>query len=184
MTATSGWKPVAKLVEMAALHPATALPVGTHQSLPIPVPHAWGLWMAFLYGRAEIVKPREGLQLWPPSYVAFLRADTGEFHELRSVRPEGFGQRHDPDQPLGPYLTVPQRQTPEFLTSLVQLYQALDHLLPWLAARSISATATPERTQVVAEFQSLFSRVAEAPWLPYYHSVGRDFFSWLESSRR
>ena len=45
-------------------------PAGTHQSYPVPVPGLKGMNLAFLYGKAMVVKSGEGYQLWPPSHLA------------------------------------------------------------------------------------------------------------------
>jgi hypothetical protein len=135
--------------------------------------------MGFFYCRAEIVRPREGLQLWPPNYVAFLNAGTGKFEQLKAVTPKDFDQRHDQDKPMGAYLTLPERLDAEFLTMQVRWYQAYDELLPAFMAGLVDLG--PPIQQNVAEFKALFPKVTEAPLLPYYEALGREFFGWLQA---
>jgi len=168
---------VVQLTTVARVYPAGALPAGTHQSYPIPLPDPKGLRMAFFFCRAEIVTPRAGLQLWPPSYVAFLNARTGKFQELRAVTPKEYGQRHAEDKPMGPYLTLPERMAPEFLTAQVRWCQAYDEIIPAFLAGLVKPA--PEVRQSVAEFRALFPQVTEPPLLPYYQALGKEFFGWL-----
>jgi hypothetical protein len=170
---------VVRLIQQARLYVLGALPTGIHQSYPVPVRDPKGIRLAFFYGHAEILKPGEGFQLWPPTYVALLHPETAKLQELRAIAPKDFGQRHAQDQPLGAYLTMPERMQAEFLTKQVRWYQAYDVLLPLFAARS--PRVPPEGKQALAEFNELFPQVTEAPLLPYYQTVGKEFFAWLKA---
>lgn len=177
----SAVRSVVTLVETARLHPAGALPLGTHQSYPIPVPDPKGLRVAFLYCRAEIVEAKQGLQLWPPSYVAFLEARTGRFERLATLTADDRGQDRPADRPLGSYLTLAERMTDTFLTQQVRLYQAYDDLLPAFAARP--GDVPPEVVRSILEFEQLFPRVTEGPLLPHYQVIGKEFFAWLRRTK-
>jgi len=180
------WK-VVKLIEQARLYPAGALPRGTHQSYPVPVPGAKGLRVAFFYCTAMIIRPGEGLQLLTPSYVAFLDATTGEFELLKAVVPGEFGQKHKEDEILGKYLTLPERMAAEFLTRQVLLYQAYDALLPAFAVDQAdvppqakkAAREAQDVQKAAVQFRSLFPAVTEGPLQGYYQALGKDFFAWL-----
>src|SRR5262249_3370051 len=147
---------VVKLIDQARFHPAGALPAGTHQSYPVPVTGRRGLRVAFFYCTAMIVKPGEGLQLMTPSYVAFVNAESGEFDELKAVKPAEFGQKHTEGKFIGRSLTPPERLLPEFLTMQVRLYQAFDLLLPVFAKGQ--AGVAPGVKKAAAEFKALFPR--------------------------
>lgn len=178
---------VVHLTNLARRYPANALPPEYHQSQPIPVPGPKGLRVAFLYGKAMIVEPGEGLQLTPPSYLAFLNAVTGDFEELRAVTPGEWGPKHKEEERIGRYLTLPERLVPEFLTKQLRLYQAYDALLPAFATDQANvpphlkqaANEAPPTKKAAAEFQALFRAVAESPLLPYYQAIGKAFFAWL-----
>jgi hypothetical protein len=173
------FKSVVQIVEQARLYPAATQPAGTHQSYPVPVYGTKGVELAFMYCRAMILKAREGLQLWPPSYVATLAATTGRFDRLKAVRPGDFRQAHAIDSPIGKYLAPAEREADTFLTKLARLYQAYDLLLPSFALRS--GQLSGDTREAVLEFRDLFQQIAEAPLLPYYVYLGREFFAWLDA---
>jgi hypothetical protein len=132
--------------------------------------------VAFFYCNAETLSPDEGFQLQPPSYLAFLRADNGEFEEIRAVGPADFGQGHGGDEWIGRYLSPPERVAPDFLTKQVRMYQAYDVLVPCFAARE---TLPLETRNLATDFMTLFAQVTETPLQPYYLIQGTEFFSWL-----
>jgi len=171
------FKSIVQIIEQARLYPAAVQPLGTHQSYPVPVQGDQGLRLAFLYCKAMIVRPREGLQLWPPNYIAFMVAGTGRFDQLKAVAARDFGQTYTMDQPIGVYLTAAERLADSFLTKQARLYQTYDQLLPAFARRTNAVPS--EVKQAADEFRSLFPEVAEAPLLPYYQHVGSEFFDWL-----
>jgi len=124
-----------------------------------------------------IVKPREGLQLWPPTYIAFMDVSTGRFDRLKAVTSRDFGQVHAMDRPIGTYLTRAERLSDSCLTKEARLLQAFDVFLPSFAQR---AGAPPlEVRQAATEFRTLFQEVAEIPLLAYYQFLAKEFFSWL-----
>jgi hypothetical protein len=168
---------ITKLVQRAELHPGGALPPNSHRSYPIPSAGAEGLRVAFLYSPAAIVEPQAGLQIYPPTYVAFFQAETGMFEELKSVTPAEFGLNVALDQPLGSYLTPAHRLSAEFLTKQVRLFQDYDLLMGAFAA-SLSVVSEEVKNGAI-EFKSLFPQVAEAPLRPCYQSLGQHFFSWI-----
>src|SRR5262249_42215766 len=142
------------------------MPKATHQSFPIPVRNPAGLRVAFLFCKGTMVLASKDFQLWPPSYVAYLIAETGKFQELKAATPKDFGQKHAEDKPIGPYLTTAQRSTPEFMTKQALFYQAYDALLPNFAAGMNKAT--PDIKKAANEFKQLFAEVTEQALKPYY----------------
>jgi hypothetical protein len=169
-------KSVVQLVKKARLYPCGALLALMHQSFPVPVPGPTGLQVAFFYGRGEVIAPREGLKLFPPTYVAFLEAETGRFVELRAVAAGEFGLPAD-DTVIGKYLSQGERLAAEFLTKEVKLYQAYDVLLPAFAAGS--PVPASDVRKVAGEFNVLFPQVTEAPLQPCYQALGKAFFAWV-----
>jgi hypothetical protein len=174
---TPAFLDIPRLAKLAGLYSAGALPRDFHQSHPIPVPADEVMHVAFFYCKAGTLSPQAGFQLQPPSYIAFLRVDTGEFEEMRAVAPVNFGQTQQADEWIGRYLSPAQRLSPEFLTQLIRMYQIYDVLLPRFAARE--SRSSPELRKFATEFRTLFGRVAEAPLEPYYLLLGTEFFTWL-----
>ena len=170
-------KSIVTLIETAALYPAGALREENYQSYPVPTRGPDGLRVAFLYCIAAIEEPRQGLRISAPKYVAFLQPETGMFEELRVASPADFGLAAVEDRWLGTYLTLAERQAPEFLTKLARLYQDYDLLMAAFAA-SLPAVP-PETRKAAAEFSSLFPAVVEKALLPYYQVLGKHFFAWL-----
>jgi hypothetical protein len=168
-------KSVIQVAEQARLYPGGVQPPGTHQSYPVPLRGATDLKLAFLYCKAMIVRPREGLCLWPPAYVAMMSAATGRFDELKAVTARDFGQGHVMDQPLGNYITPADRLTDAFLTKQARLYQAYDQILPAYS----QGKGRGDVKQAADEFRALFAEITERPLFPYYQYIAKDFLSWL-----
>lgn len=161
---------------------AATLPAGIHESLPVPVVQQGGLKIAAMFGRGEIVDPQAGLQLWPPSHVAWVDARSGRFELLRAVAPGDFGRSDDRERPLGAVPPPAHRATAEFQTALALFLQAFDAALPHLAERAgpLSAPARAAAT----ELADRFAQVAEAPLRPYYEALSPRFFAWLAEAGR
>jgi hypothetical protein len=173
-------KSVAKLIEFARRYSGAVMPPMSHQSLPIPSPGMKGLRVAFLYCTATIIKPKEGLQMQTPAYVACLDAETGKFEEIKAIVPAEYGQKHQAGEVIGSCLTPPERLLPEYLTKQVKLFEAYDALLPPFAAGMAQVGA--EVKKAAADFQTLFGQISEGPLAPYYQGVGKQFFDWLKKA--
>jgi hypothetical protein len=169
---------IVDLVAIAARYPARALPAGHHPSYPAPVLGPDGLRVAFLYCRAEIVRPGEGLSLTAPSYVAFVDARTAMFEELRAVTPGELGLGHAEGEVLGTTRTQPERLDPALVTKELRLYQTYDLLLPSFAAGQAQVDLGVQAA--AREHEALFAELAEAPLLPYYRAVAGPFFAWRD----
>jgi hypothetical protein len=161
---------------------AATLPAGIHESLPVPVLQKGKLKIAAMFGRGEIVESKAGLQLWPPSHVAWVDARSGRFELLRAVTPGDFGRSDDPDRPLGADLPPVERQTAEFQTALALFLQAFDAGLPHVAERPGQLSAAARLA--ARELGERFARVAEAPLRPYYEALSPQFFAWLAEAGR
>jgi hypothetical protein len=168
--------PAVAVAEQAELLPASALPDLMHQSLPVPVRGGKSrLQLLFFYGNAEMLDPKVGVQLWPPTYVALMNALTGRFEELRTIKVGDYRQRHAPDKPFG---TLPDRGGPECLNRKINWYKAYDMILPCFAAGNYGLT--PEQQAAARDFSRLWPELVEAPLLPYYEAAASEFFDWLK----
>src|SRR5262245_30406358 len=131
--------PAVAVAEQAELLPASALPKLMHQSLPVPVRGGkTKLQLLFFFGHAELLDPKVGVQLWPPSYVALMSAVTGRFEELRALKTGDYGQRHPSDKPFG---TLPDQGGPECLNRKIHWHQAYDLILPCFATQTFGLIA-------------------------------------------
>ena len=169
---------VVRLIQSASLYTGGALLDQNHQSYPIPCPGAEGLMAAFLYCTAAIVKPREGILLKPPRYIAFFNTETGAFEELKLFSPQEWGLPPVEEEWLGSYLTPAERLSAEFLTKQIRLYQAYDLLMVPFASGQTSISDNERRSAI--GFKTLFIEISEKPLLPYYQTIGNQFFAWLD----
>jgi hypothetical protein len=178
---TGGNPSIVTLLEPLRYASAT-LPRGSYVSWPVPVLQKGKLKVAALLGRGEIVESRQGLQLWPPSHVAYVDCRSSRLELLRAVTPSDFGRIDDPLEPLGPSRTPVERQSPEFVNATALFLQAFDAALPHFGdqARRLS----PAATEAARELADLFGQVAEPPLLPYYAALSPAFFEWLEDANR
>ncbi|MCP3952593.1 MAG: hypothetical protein GY697_10320 [Desulfobacterales bacterium] len=168
---------IVSLIRSASRYTGGSLPCN-YQSYPVPFPTVRGLWVAFLYAKAEIVEPQQGLCIKPPQYIAFYSAQTGRFEELKQFQPQEYGLPAAADEWIGRCLTPAERMAPEFLTEQIKLYQFFDDLLP-------PFSDDPPRTDAgtpaaAAAFKEQFDRLAEQPLMPHYKGVGSHFFKWLK----
>ncbi|MFQ5570020.1 MAG: hypothetical protein ACE5G0_10120 [Rhodothermales bacterium] len=176
MQSQSSLKPVRTLIKIAQKSPGRALPNETHQSFPMPVPGPTGLRVLFMYC-TSVTAPGVGLQLLPPSYVAFLDAETGKFEEMRAITPQTFGQKDDPSAFIGRYEVPVSLMPEEFVAQREQLYQEYDLLMPLFAEGQ--TRVSPETRHLADEFRQRFLLVTETPLEPYYSEAGEEFFRWL-----
>jgi hypothetical protein len=169
--------PVAKLVEFARTGPARTQSLYSRQSYPIPVRQEGGLRVAFLYCPHGRLDPAEGPHLLAPSHLAFLQAETGKFESIRQVTPADFGQPHQPGEDIGIHRMPAGLNVDTFYAEEDRLSRAYDVLLPAFAAGVTDYP--PEVRKAAAEFRRLFPWLAEACLMPYYHTVGKEFFAWV-----
>jgi hypothetical protein len=161
---------------------AGTLPAGVHESLPVPVLQKGGLRIAAMYCRGEIVEPGGGLQLWPPSRVAWVDARSGRLEVLRAVTPADFGRSDDPERPLGAVPPPAERLGAEFQEATALFLQAFDAALPYFVDDAGSPSS--EARLAARELAERFARVAETPLRAYYQALSPKFFAWLEAAGR
>lgn len=174
------FKGIREIIALVQAGPAASLPDETHQSFPIPLPPSSGsLRIAFLFAPSHLQRD-VGLVLSAPASIAFLSASTGEVLEKGPVTPADLGVRHAAREVLGPFRLPEKMSAEEYAAQRERLYNAYDALLPAFAAGRRGA-ALDERTRSAArEFLALFGRLSEPPLAPYYRSLGKDFFLWIE----
>lgn len=161
---------------------SATLPRGSYVSVPVPVLQKGKLCVAALLGRGEIVESGQGLQLWPPSHVAYVDCRASRLERLRAVTPGDFGRADDPLAPLGAARSPVDRQAPEFVNAMALFLQSFDAALPHFAdeARRLS----PAATAAARDLATRFVQVAEAPLRPYHEALSPAFFEWLVHAGR
>lgn len=171
---------VVNLTKAAKLYSSSIFSELTHQSLPIPVVANEGTYMAYLYCHAEILEAREGLQLWAPSHLAYVDANTCEFSKIVAVNPGVFNLGDAVDTPVGSYLTPPEQNSDKFLTSMVRLMQVYDEVIT-----SFLRGEDPQLPKILEQrknFSGLFAKVSERCLRSYYFAVSQPFFDWVRVS--
>jgi hypothetical protein len=181
MTESHPFKPIRELTTLARGRAARAFPLETYQSYPIPVPGPKGLKVVFLFGPQHAVAG-EGSHLAPPGVLMALNAASGDLEEMRKVTPQALGQPHAPTDTLGVDAMPPGMTADEFLAQRDRLQDAYDVLMPGFARGE--KKPTPELKQAAERFKSAMPVVLEKVLMPYYASVGREFFPWLDAMSR
>lgn len=175
-------KSVRQLYDFARNKAAVKLPIETHQSYPIPQPPTLGsVSVAYLYLTSRL-QAGAGLFLVAPGHRALLNAATGELLEMKAVTPSELGVNDPPGKILGTFGLPKGMSSEQYLVEQGQLYDAYDVLLPAWAAGSKAADAGTRVRAAAREFTGLFARVSEPPLAPYYRSVGRAFFTWVQGA--
>ncbi len=169
------------------------------ESLPVPVFGAEGLRIVRMLAPTRVDPDTQRRWVSPPSYVVEQRADTGAFAEARAVSPGVFGLNHDPAVELGE-IVRPQG----FADATRRLHELLDAVLPAFAAGAGAGGQAPSGARQAAssggvaggqapsgaaarglpdvsrEAGEAFFALAEAPLVPYYRSLGKAFFAFLD----
>ena len=170
---------ITQIIQIATIYPASALSPQMHQAYPIPLIEGTEMLLAFLYSLTDTSEPGH-LKLYAPSYIAYIEAATGKFKQLIAVKPSDFGLDHDINQPLGTYISRPQRQDEKYINAEAHLYQAYDSLLPeYMIGNKATEQSIKNEAQV---FIKRFEELAEPPLVPYYKSLGKHFFTWLHAN--
>jgi hypothetical protein len=169
---------VVNLVERSKLYGAALVGTSVHQSLPIPAQDEGRSRVGFLYARAEVAEPGEGLKIWPPHYAAFINPADGQLERVRAVCPEDFGRNDDPEAPIGKYMVPAELAKEEVMTGFAKFYQAFDTLLPEFLAGT--AHADEDLKRHANAFRYAFRSIREEPLRDYYASLGKTYFAWLD----
>jgi hypothetical protein len=173
-------KAIREMIGLAQTGPAAALPDETHQSYPIPVPASGGsIRIAFLFAPSHLQRG-VGLVLAAPNYAAFLSAATGEVLEKGAVTPADLGVRNKAGEVLGPFVLPARMSGEDYAKEREHLYDAYDVLLAAWASGQRGSNLDRRTRSAAQDFVRLFARLSEPPLAPYYRSVGKDFFPWVE----
>jgi hypothetical protein len=153
------------------------LPPPLHRSLPVPVVEDRRLRAAVMYARGEIVSPKDGFQIWPPSHVAYVDLKVGRFESLRAVRPRlDFGLNDDPKKPLGRWLSPGERLEPALMEQMALYLQACDEAVAAFGADAPSEAGLAS----VRAFLTTFQALSEKPLAAYYLALSPQFFAWAK----
>lgn len=170
-------KRITEISRVAARLSSGAVPRDHHLSLPIPAPGPAGLRVGFLFApvreHEDPRAPQRALRVWAPEYVAWVLAETAAFEELRRVSAKDLGVAHPDDVPLaGPW------PSPIDEGKRTSLCDACDAVLGFYAAGA-KKPPPPVRSRALT-LDALFEELAEPALVPFYRSVGRAFFTWLD----
>jgi hypothetical protein len=175
-------KKVRELVKLAQFGPAASLPDETHQSLPIPLPPAGrSVTVAFLFLPSHAQRG-VGLLLSAPSHRALIDAASGKVAEMKAVTPSELGVGDKVGKILGTFALPKGMSSEQYRVEQEHLYDAYDVLLPAWVAGLKAADAGSRVRSAAREFTRLFARVSEPPLAPYYRTVGRAFFTWVQGA--
>lgn len=156
--------------------PAPPEPFSSHHGLPIPWRQGDALVLAVLCCDA-IVSAERGLVLSSPVHLALYAPASGERLELRPATRDELGGPVGGEIELGVDRLAPDYLPADYLRDEAAMYDSLGRLLGPYAA----SLRADELTAAARTYAAAFARVAEAPLLPYYHHLGRDWFEWIES---
>jgi hypothetical protein len=173
-------KPLLELYEVARDRVLMTLANETYQSYPILVPAAGpdpSGRVVFLYGTLRSV-PREGRYLMAPSLRAVFDATRGELLSRDAVLPADLGGSHAPGEVLGLHVLAQGMSADEYNRERARLFSSYDRL----AERFFAGETKPAPEGTSGGFRDLFFSLAEKPLAPYYRSVGREFFTWVDAS--
>lgn len=172
--------PIRRLIETARLHPGGAMPTESHRSRPVPMALGDAAAVAFLFAPTRL-QAGAGLWVFPPTYRAVINARTGTFDEMRRVGPADFGLDHDPGRALGTFGLAEGVTAEQYLALDERLLDAYDALMPWFFGGDPAARASATVRRLAEDFRSAFAVVGEGVLRPYYRSLGRPFFTWIDS---
>ena len=154
---------------------------GATRSLPIPLLQGDKLTVAFLLF-TKFGLPPAAPNIYPPKFQAMIDYANGRLTGIHPIRAGEFPGAGAPDAPLGTHSLDPSIKSlpaTEFRARKMALHQAYDQVIP-LFQRNPQAVAR-EQKAAVRRFATLFSLFAEKPMLPYYRTLGRTFFTWVDS---
>lgn len=168
--------PIASIVRRARMHRYGALGPD-YESLPVPVHSPNGLVIVRMLSATTVDEDTNQRFVKPPSYIVSMRADTGEFAEVRARSPADFNLKDPPGESLG-QLVLPE----DFAARAGRLFTLLDSVTPAFAAGQGAPLAPISRA--AAETRTAFFDIAETPLIPYYQSLGKRFFEFLDRAAK
>jgi hypothetical protein len=167
---------MAQLVVDAREKVRKALPLETYQSYPILLEPERGAppLVAFFYGTQRAT--REGRYLVAPDLLVHLDARSGEVARKRAVTPADLRGPHKPGEIAG----LQPGHKGWTAEDWDRLHARLFGLYDRAALRFLDGVDPVKYRSEAKELSDLFKDALEVPLLPYYHSLGKDFFTWLQ----
>jgi hypothetical protein len=164
----------------AAQGAGLAVPIEYYRSFPVPADNAGRPAIAFMFGPANVRRPRTRLKA--PEYVALIDPAASRLVRMYAVTPHDLGQRDAPDAFIGGWENSSDKPALDRQAAAWQrLMELAETVLPAFIDR---AAATSALRAAAREFRDLFDQLAEPPLKPYYRALGPRFFAWLEQSAR
>ncbi len=173
--ALPGFEPIARVMRRLSAYGRGALPGVNRTLLPLPVPGVEGMRAALLFTTTEPLQGSAALRIKTPTFVAYARADSGDFLELAAITPRDLGIAQDPDHWLGDF--VEPVDVGDKRARYLDLYDAT--VSAFAAGRGVE---TPAVKRAAADLRALFAELAEPPLAPYYRALGKRFFAWLDGA--
>jgi hypothetical protein len=136
--------------------------------------------VAFFYAPAQILPGVN--RLAPPHFVAWLDPGTGDLVELKPVTPRAFNQPHGRDDMIGEFRLPVGMTADQYLALRERLFELYGQLSKaWMADPAAQRRDLREPAQ---EFLRSFGVLSEPPLLPYYYSLGAEFFDWVRAAAK
>lgn len=173
-------KPMAELFENARAKIQLTLANETYQSYPILLPprrKGDPPLAAFLYGVSRSIRGK-GRYFVAPHLLATLDATSGGVESRKEVVPRDLGVTQKAGELIGLHVLAQGMTAEEYAARRIRLFELYD----LLADSFVKGEDAHRHARQAAEFRSLFFRLSEVPLAPYYRSVGRAFFSWVQEA--
>lgn len=170
----------AELMRLGRVHVMNHVPEQSRQSLPVPLHIAGALRVAFMYAPSQIMPGVN--RMAPPHFVAWLDPHSGALIELKPVAPQFFKQSHGRDDMIGEFRLPSGMTADQYLEQRARLFELYAQLVPaWHAS---PATERHDLRAAAQEFLRSFGTLSEPPLMPYYYSLGANFFNWARASAK
>ncbi len=121
-------------------------------------------FLSFMIGKGEAIDAESGYVIWPPGLLAFFEVTDGHFAELRTVEPQDFQQRDNPNEALSKGLSPLEKTEPDFLQKQISLCLACDKLIEVLYAHQNHQPA-------LEAYDAIMAQTLEKALFPYYRNL-------------
>lgn len=137
----------------------------------------FGAW--FFYYTAFGPPPAKEFNLYPPSWVAWLRFSDGSVQDLRRVSPRDVGLLAKEGEPFATFSWPKNLSYDLAEKKRAELFDSYDAVLPrfWEASGNKPTSSGKLRIQ---DFQGLFLELTPSPLLPCYRTLAPEFFKWTQ----
>ena len=148
-------------------------------SLPIPILRGDECICRVFYFASSGLPPRQDFDIYPPTWFAEFSWQTGRIIILEEKESDFFGISGNRFRPFAKisYINMDKEAEMRGLGNMKQREEAINPtydqlVISWFNKQQPDAA-------IVSKFMALFNSLVEAPFLPIYHRLGRDFFGWL-----